>query len=140
MNGTSGQIVVLQQITNYSLNNFNQLPLTVQYTNYDSGVIANNFNTDLLFSLTFITGVTPTWTGGPPSINNWKFYTGVDFNNLETLPYTDGQYYISGGGEFQPNNFIAMRIDHNTGIVGDCVELLISGNNIFNAQSGLIFN
>ena len=84
-----------------------------------------------------ITGILPI-TG---YISSWNFLTGLNPNNLASLK-TDGNYdkfSISGSGQFTPNNSFSLQINNN-GMTGNIMKLTISGDNIYNPISQLIYN
>lgn len=100
--------VLLQPISDYSFNSQNQINRTLTYSNYSGGIISNNFNTDIIFELNYVSG------SGSYVISNFA---------------NSGFYNITGYGNFLRNGYITGQSNVQTG------NSSITGSYIINVSS-----
>lgn len=123
---TLNKFVYLTGPTDFTFNSTGILNRDVSYLNYSGGVVVGNYNTDLVFRLTYATGQ-ETFTGV------WNLFTGINPDSLVSL-YSVGTYstgLISGAGTFAPNSQMTFQVVYS-GVSGNAATLLISGQDVLN--------
>lgn len=128
---TLNRFVQLTAPTDFTFTQTGVLNRDVSYLNYSGGVVVGNFNTSLVFRLSYLTGY-ETFTGA------WNVFTGGSPSSL--IPLSSSTGLFSGSGNFAPNSFLNFQVSYS-GISGNQAQLVISGNEILNPiNQTLTFN
>lgn len=133
--------VLLDTITDFTLDANSGLNRDVNYTNYSGGFQTSNFNTQLTFVLDYVSG-SGVFGGYNKSFTGaWNMMTGINLSALYAIPTMNDNAAtrMMASGTFQPNTFVNFQLNHvPSGTNADATLLTISGALVFNPQSATI--
>lgn len=133
--------VLLQDITDFTLDSNDALNRDITYTNYSGGFVTTGFNTQLSFVLDYISG-SGVFVGYDKSFTGaWNMMTGVNSSSLYSMPVSINSLgtRMAGSGVFNPSSFINFQLNHITsGTNSDSATLTISGLLVSNPISTIL--